>query len=296
MYKQLAPVFEKELFKLGVEQSREGIAIHDNQAIFSYINPAMASMYGFDADQLIGKSWRILYEPDQGNKIETEYMPVLLKDGHWHGQLQGRKKDGELFDVNVILTILKDELGNPSGIICQAQDLSEGQRIQAELFQQKKEYQLLLDHSPVLIAHVDSDSRYKLVNKEYCEWTGISPQVLGRHVKEVMTDSAYKFAKPHIEKALSGQEINFEVKALHASGQLKWLNVTYAPNKDSEGNVNGFYAFLIDVDKRKKNERERQNIMNAIENGIEGFSLHDANGDFTYVNPAEANMYGYQPE
>lgn len=296
MDNSVAPDIDNELFRLSVEQSKEGVAIHDAMNIYTYVNPAMASMFGYEPRDLIGKKWNVLLDENQINKIETEYLPILEIEDHWHGPLQGRRKNGELFDIDAYLTVLKDKSGNSAGLVCRLQDLSESKRIQAELLQQRQQFQLVLDHSPILIAHVGTDSQYKFVNKEYCRWKGISPDVVGKHVKDVMTDIAYNFAKPHIDLTLTGQEVNFEVQVPNAQGILRWLNVTYVPNKNTEGETTGFYAFLIDVDDRKKEELERQNFMNAIEHGIEGFSLHDEQGNFTYVNPAEADMYGYQPE
>lgn len=296
MDKPVTPDIDNELFRLSVEQSKEGVAIHDAMNIYTYVNPAMASMFGYEPANLIGKKWDLLLDKDQINEIESEYLPILEKEGHWHGLLQGRRKNGDLLDIDAYLTVLKDKSGNSAGLVCRLQDLSESKRIQTELLKQRQQFQLVLDHSPILIAHVGADNKYKFVNKEYCKWKGVTQDSVGKHVKDVMTDNAYGFAKPYIDLALSGQEVNFEVQVPNADKVLRWLNVTYVPNKNIEGNTTGFHAFLIDVDDRRKEELERQNLMNAIDHGIEGFSLHDEDGNFTYVNPAEADMYGYQPE
>jgi PAS domain S-box-containing protein len=147
------------VLNLAIEQSRESIAIHDNQGNFIYMNPAMASMYGYEADEIIGQSWNLLYEPEQIQKIEAECLPALTDNGHWRGELQGRKKNSVTFNVDIALTLLQDEEENTIGLVCRSQDLSHSKRIQLELTLKKQQYQLVFDHSPILHMKVCATER-----------------------------------------------------------------------------------------------------------------------------------------
>ena len=139
-------------------------------------------------------------------------------------------------------------------------------------FIDKHHYQLIFDHSPILIAHVSSDNCYKIVNKKYCEWVGKScDEIIGSNIVDVISEEAFKLAKPKIELVLQGQEVHFEAKVPHSSGQLKWVNATYVPELDVNGKVIKFCAFIIDINDRKEEEFKHQNLMRAIEKGIEGF-------------------------
>ncbi len=291
------PIVDDQLFKLGVDQSREGIAIHDEDGRFTYINPAMAAMYGYEADELLGHYWHILYSETQIKRIESSCFPVLQDSGYWRGKLVGCKKDGTPFDVDITLTLIKDAENQPAGIISRSQDISNNLKIQTDLFDQRQQYQLVFDHSPILIAHVGADYRYRIVNKQYCEWTGANPsKIVGMHMRDVLNDESFVKAKSYIDLVLSGQKVNFEAKVPHSSGQHKWVNATYIPDTDADGKVRGFCAFISDIDQRKRDEFMRQSLMHAIEKGIEGFALHDEAGDFLYVNSAQANMYGYSQD
>jgi PAS domain S-box-containing protein len=86
-----------------VDHGMEGLAILNVDGLYTYMNPAHAAIYGYEADELIGKSWRDLYGPEQQAVIEQYHFPFLLLDGYWRGELVGRKKTGEPFDVEVSL-------------------------------------------------------------------------------------------------------------------------------------------------------------------------------------------------
>ena len=285
---------DSDVSLLAIEQSKEGIAIHNERGEFTYINPAMAAMYGYSPDELIGKSWHVFYDSEQIQQIEEVYFPLLLESGYWRGELIGQKKNGGLFNVDLSLSQLYNHDGQISGLVCRSQDVSDSKQIELELIKQKQQYQLVFDHSPVLIAFLDHTYCYRFANKRYCEWVGVSEaSIVGSHLEQVLSQKAFALTKPKIDLALAGEEVNFEARIAHASGDQKWVDATYVPDIDAEGVIHGVYAFIVDIDERKQEAFELQTLKLAVEKGIEGFALHDQSGNFTFVNSAQAAMYGY---
>ena len=136
-----------------------------------------------------------------------------------------------------------------------------------------------------------------MANKAYCEWIGISKdQIVGTSLRDVLDPVSFSLAKTNIDRALQGNEVSFELKVPHVSGQSRWVNATYIPDRGVNGEVSGFCAFIVDIEERKQEEFKRQTLMHAIDRGMEGFALHDHDGVFLYINSALAKMYGYSVE
>jgi PAS domain S-box-containing protein len=112
-------------FKYAVDQGTEGFALHDEFGNFTYLNSAQLAMYGFDAAEVLGQSWKLFYSKQQADEIENIHFPKLIDDGKWRGELVGRKKDGTAFDVEVSLTLLIDTHGAPAGLVCNCQDITQ---------------------------------------------------------------------------------------------------------------------------------------------------------------------------
>jgi PAS domain S-box-containing protein len=130
-----------------VDHGMEGLAILNMDGLYTYMNPAHAAIYGYEVDELIGKSWRGLYGPEQQAVIEQYHFPFLLLDGYWRGELVGRKKTGEPFDVEVSLQQFSRGEGQPHVIwICR--DITESKRV-ARLERQR--FGLLKDHQTGLL-------------------------------------------------------------------------------------------------------------------------------------------------
>ncbi|MBN2227443.1 MAG: PAS domain S-box protein [candidate division Zixibacteria bacterium] len=121
---------------VAMENVSEGMALHDKDGLFTYLNQAHADMYGYNSPlELLGKRWHMLYDDIELSRVLGEIMPVFHKNGSWTGETLGRRKDGSLFPQEISLAILDD-----GGMICVARDISE--RKQVEEQQRKLQEQL----------------------------------------------------------------------------------------------------------------------------------------------------------
>jgi len=92
-----------------LDHSDEGFALTDPQGNYVYINEAHLRMYGYEKPQdLLGRSWRVLYTPEWVRHFEQHVLPIMPRDLVWRGQVIGKKKDGASFLAGVTLTLLPD--------------------------------------------------------------------------------------------------------------------------------------------------------------------------------------------
>jgi two-component system, sensor histidine kinase and response regulator len=123
--------------------------------LYTYMNPAHAALYGYEVEELIGKSWKELYGPEQQATIERYHFPFLQVDGYWRGELVGRKKTGELFDVEVALQQFGSKDQHKSEIIWTSRDISESKRVAR---QEKLRLSLLQEHQAALLELAQSEA------------------------------------------------------------------------------------------------------------------------------------------
>ncbi len=111
-----------------IKSSMDGIAILNQNGEYEYINNAHASIYGYNSsNDLIGKSWRKVYNEKELERFDREIMPDFQQYGQWRGEAVGKKKDGTTFDQEITLTAIED------GIICVVRDITKQKMMIREL-------------------------------------------------------------------------------------------------------------------------------------------------------------------
>jgi len=112
-----------------ITSSMDGIAILNEKGEYIFVNDAHAHIYGYDsADELLGKTWRILYNEKELARFENEIMPEFNRNGWWRGEAIGKKKDDMLFSQEVTLTALDD-----GGLVCIVRDITKTKMVLKEL-------------------------------------------------------------------------------------------------------------------------------------------------------------------
>ena len=104
----------KDLLIDALNSSSEGIALLDKDGKYIWLNNAHSEMFGYSKDELIGKSWEVLYKKEDLSYFYKNAFPELAETGKWHGESEGIKKDGvTIVKESVYLTSLKN-----GGMVC----------------------------------------------------------------------------------------------------------------------------------------------------------------------------------
>ena len=70
-----------------------------------------------------------------------------------------------------------------------------------------EQFQSLSDMVPALIAFIDPGQRYRTCNLAYAAWFGLKrEQLVGRTVREIVGETAWREVGPHLEAACALRE------------------------------------------------------------------------------------------
>ncbi|MGZ7108249.1 MAG: ATP-binding protein [Methanobacterium sp.] len=125
-----------------LSQVNDAIIAIDNDYNVTYWNKGAERLYDFKSDEILGKplSYSHRYEwitPDG----EKEAYNLLETQGYWRGENVHIKKNGEKIYVDVLTTIIKDNKGNPKGMLATIRDITERKEAINELERSNKELQ-----------------------------------------------------------------------------------------------------------------------------------------------------------
>ena len=86
-----------QLWSQVLDQSAEGIIICDPQERILLVNKAFEKLAGFSAEEVLGKTPRILQSGRQDRAFYANMWKSVLATGSWQGEVWNRRKNGEIF-------------------------------------------------------------------------------------------------------------------------------------------------------------------------------------------------------
>lgn len=109
-------------------ETREAIFITDADARILRVNRAFSAITGYEEAEVIGKTPRLLKSGRQGADFYRDMWQRLLSEGHWEGEIENRRKDGEIFPEWLSITAVRDSEGRVTHYVSHFLDISEQKR------------------------------------------------------------------------------------------------------------------------------------------------------------------------
>lgn len=282
------------LQSLAMDASMDGMAILDSEERYFYANQAHAAVYGYEApEELLGRSWRVLYEKDELERFETEIIPQLYRDGRWSGEAVGKRKDGTLFPQELSLTALDE-----GGLICVVRDISLRRGTQEALSESQMRMQSIARSAPVGIGRV-VDRVLTHANNQLCDMLGYSrDDLLGKNARILYPgDEEYEFVGQNkYEQIESNWLESVETRFQRSDGTVIDVLLRSTP-VDLENPSRGITFTALDISEIKESERvlreseeKFEKILGVVPDMI---SIHDPEMNILYSN---WNGYASVPE
>ena len=132
--------------------------------------------------------------------------------------------------------------------------------VERALRESEERLRLVANNVPALISYLDRDTRFRFSNRTYDDWFGIPQErMLGRSIAEVFGEEIQARMKPHIERVLAGDEVEFEFTTggnAASGGRQRALQVACVPHLAPDGSVLGFYMLGNDVTALKRAQED----------------------------------------
>jgi diguanylate cyclase (GGDEF)-like protein/PAS domain S-box-containing protein len=101
----------------------DGMAMLDARERFAYVNPAFAQLYGYRAEELVGRSFDVLSTAEERARLKADVLPAFWAVGHWRGEALGQRRDGTSFPQEISLVALEG-----GGFVCEVRDVTARRR------------------------------------------------------------------------------------------------------------------------------------------------------------------------
>ncbi len=116
---------ERERLTTAIEQSDDMIAITDREGRFLYVNGAFERITGFSRKEAIGQNHRITKGGTHSKDFYQEFWNTLNAGKTWKGIFNNRKKSGDLYPEESVVSPIRNQLGQVIGFVSIKSDATE---------------------------------------------------------------------------------------------------------------------------------------------------------------------------
>jgi PAS domain S-box-containing protein len=241
-------------------------------------NRGAEKMYGHAAGELLGQHVSILLPVDErgDHRFEHELGQALLighhEDEGWH-----LRQDGTRFWASVIVSLLRDEHGEPQGFALIIRDHTEHHEADEELRLREERLRRLLDSiREYAVFTLDPSGKIASWNagaERIMQYT--EPEVLGRHFSIFYSQEQVQAGKCEQVLQLAQSTGRFEEEGWRycKDGSRLWASVTVSPIRDEGGRLVGFSKVTRDLSERRRAEDRLQQSEQRYRQLVD--SIHD---------------------
>lgn len=126
-----------------LDSVRESVIVTDLEGSVIYWGKGAESLYGYLADEVVGKPISFFGGSNEPLEIEKRLLHVR-ETGYWSGQYAQTRKDGSLFWADSFISIATDEFGKPFGMIGIDRDITDRVNTEEALREANQELTLVV--------------------------------------------------------------------------------------------------------------------------------------------------------
>jgi diguanylate cyclase (GGDEF)-like protein/PAS domain S-box-containing protein len=127
-----------------IEQSPVSVVMTDTDGNIEYINKAFIKATGYEASEVLGLNPRILKSKHTPPSLFRDLWKAITTGNSWQGELQNRKKDGQLFWERAYVAPVVDDAGNTTHYLAVKENITL-QKQQEEKIVHQANYDSLTD-------------------------------------------------------------------------------------------------------------------------------------------------------
>jgi PAS domain S-box-containing protein len=234
-----------------ISSASDAIYSTDTSFVIKTWNPAAEHIFGWKAEEVIGKTAISLFDPEYptlNGTTRDEAIKELMASDFWKGEMIFRRKDGSPISVSVSSSLVKDEEGSVTGVVAIVHDITARKRREKEL----RKTQSDLKHAQAVAKtgswRLDAKHNVLLWSDEAHRMFGIPKRTPLTY--EVFLDTVHPEDREEVDRrwqaAIRGEPYEIEHRII-VNGEIKWVHEKAELEFDEDGAFHDAFGTVQDV-------------------------------------------------
>jgi two-component system, cell cycle sensor histidine kinase and response regulator CckA len=265
-----------------VQSSEDAIVSKTLQGIVLTWNAGAERIYGYTAAEAIGEPMLIVLPKDRESEESQILGRITRGEQVEHFETIRRRKNGELIDVSLSISPIRDKSGRIIGVSHIARNTTERRRLEIRLQQLASIVESAEDaiigktlEGIILTWNAGAERVYGYPNAE----------AIGQPMTMLLPEGRPNEENEILERIRRGEQVeHFETVRKTKSGKLIDVSLTVSPIRDSSGRITGASHVGRNVSERKVQEEQLRHTQKLESLGVlAGGVAHDFNNLLTGI-------------
>jgi PAS domain S-box-containing protein len=247
-----------EKYRIIFENSAVAIMLTDENERIVHWNKYTEDLLDMSQDDLLMVPVKNLYPPEEWKKIRSEN--IRQKGIQHHLETKMIRKNKDLIDVSLSLSVIKDPIGNVIGSIGIVKDNTRTKQMEKVLKNSEDKFKHLYEKAPVPYLTISPVGTITNVNEKWCQLFGYTKEeVIGTSFFNFICSDERDAAESSFNEKISdkkqysgGHEQTFSIK----NGETRIFVINDFLSFDEHGVVVSVHTTMEDISERKKAEEE----------------------------------------
>jgi len=245
-----------------VQSSDDAILSKDLDGIILSWNPGAQRIFGYTAEEIVGKHISTLAAPDRADEVSNILERLVRGERIDPYETERKTKDGKIVTVSLSVSPIRDSAGAIIGAAKVARDVTEKKRL-SEL---QERLAAIVESSDDAIISKDLNGIIRSWNQGAERLFGYkADEIVGKHISTLAAPDRADEIPSILERLVRGERIeHYETKRKTKDGKIVTVSLTVSPMRDDTGRIVGASKVARDITDRIRQEQALRDANAAL--------------------------------
>jgi PAS domain S-box-containing protein len=242
-----------------VESSDDAIVSKDLNGIIMTWNKGAERIFGYTAEEAVGKSVTILIPPERHDEEPEILRRIRRGESIEHYETVRRHKDGTLLDISLTVSPIVDGHGKIVGASKIARDVTERKRVEENIRDSEEKFRNLADNMSQFAWMTDATGWIFWYNQRWYDYTGTTlEEMQGWGWQKALRPDHVERVVEKIRRCFEAGEIWEDTFPLRGKdGEYRWFLSRAVPIHNEDGRIMRWFGTNTDITEQRELERQK---------------------------------------
>jgi len=263
-----------------VNLAQEGIWAIDPDGITTFVNPKMADILGYTAEEMQG-AHLFSFMDDGAKAIAAEKMECRRQGITEEHEFEFITKGGNRISAYLATAPITDEQGVYKGALAVVSDITDRKQADDALRVSEQRYRDVVEDQTEFICRFLPDGRLTFINEAYCNYFRLNQkEIIGKRHSVVLLPDDARLMKKHLAALTPENPVAWIThRIVKPSGEVRWHRWSDRAIYDKNDEVIEYQSVGRDITSQKETEIQLKNYKETLEQRV-----HDRTSELSETN------------